>query len=724
MKLRLQTRYLLAILSLVAFVIVLLAGTLIIQYRVSTNGVAQASARFHSQDLMNQLVERGVILSETLAETLTNPLYEYDMERMGELLATALNQADVVHAMVVDGTGALVHDGSEYIPEFGERSRRATVQKALRTGSLETMTDGSVVHLSKPMQIGDEVLGVVHLGLSRTSTDALIGTSHRRLGNLIEQGLRWNLYTVLVTALVLIALAVVVANRLARNLTDPIRKLARLAGQIGHGTYPEELQLSRNDEIAELADSFNEMSRNLQQTTEAMRHMAYHDSLTGLPNRAMFQELLSQAVRSAVRHEDMGALMFVDLDHFKRINDTLGHQAGDALLCQMAKRLDGVLRSTDVLAYSSHDESQLARLGGDEFTVLLPRIRDSFSAALVAQRLLEVLGQPSTIENRSVVVTASIGITIFPTDAADTDELLKNADMALYHAKDAGRNTYHYFVESMNESAVRKLELESELRRALENEEFELYYQPQVNSDGDRIVGAEALIRWHHSEHGLVSPGEFIPVAEETGIIGPIGDWVMDRACRDAARWRENGFSDVYVSVNVSAVQFRKPSFVEDVATALEAAGLEPQALHIELTESSLMQDEAAAERVLATLQELGVEVWMDDFGTGYSSLSYLRRYPFRGVKIDYSFVRDIVEDPDDRAIASAIIAMANSLRINVTAEGVESENQVELLQQERCHRLQGFLFGRPMPAAELVTMLQRASAATSPGGVITAISE
>jgi len=702
-RLGLQARYTLAILALVSCVVVVLSVALIIEFRISAQDITEASVRSTSDDLLEQLVERGTSMSDTLAENLINPLYEYDMERMQELLATMLNQRDVEVAVVVDAQRRIVQNGASYIDHFGDEFNAPTVEAALSEGVPKNHVGKELVYLSEPIRIGNEILGVVHLALSRKNTNERINASAEHFNELMQSGLRWNLYTALLSGLVIVIIGVGVAAHLARNLTEPISKLARLAGEIGQGIYPKDICLERKDELGELADAFNEMSRNLQNSTESIRHMAYHDSLTGLPNRASFQDLLTRTVAGCAVENRIGALMFIDLDHFKRINDTLGHQAGDALLCEVANRLSSVLRDEYNGVNHASDASGLARLGGDEFTVLLPRIGENLGAAKVATSLLKVLQEPYILADRPVVVSASIGITVFPADSNEPTELLKNADMALYHSKDAGRNAFHFFESAMNKSAMEQMELESELRQALNNSEFEIYYQCQIDGQDGNTIGAEALIRWHHPLRGLIAPAEFISIAEQTGMINPIGKWVLDQACKDAVHWRSCGQQPFYVAVNVSAVQLRNPEFAKDVAAALHNAGLDPHELHIEITETSLMQNEEAAAIVIRELQEQGVEVWMDDFGTGYSSLSYLRKFPIRGVKIDYSFIRDIVDDLDDRAIVSAIIAMAKNLNIQVIAEGVETLQQMRMLQHAQCDRLQGFLFGLPVPADKFI---------------------
>jgi diguanylate cyclase (GGDEF)-like protein/PAS domain S-box-containing protein len=446
------------------------------------------------------------------------------------------------------------------------------------------------------------------------------------------------------------------------------------------------------------------------QADDQIRFLAYFDSLTGLPNRRQFGERLTRALQTAHRHNRLAALLFLDLDRFKRINDTLGHNAGDHLLQEVSSRLLACLRKTDCVTRPAEELSEpvVARLGGDEFIVLLGEVQRVQDAAKVARRIVEVLSEPFALRGQEVVVTTSIGITLFPFDGEDADTLLKNADTAMYHAKDQGRNNYQFYNESMNATAFERLVLEANLRRALERQEFVLHYQPQVRLEDGRIFGAEALIRWRHPEMGLVPPGKFIPLAEETGLIVPIGEWALRTACEQMRAWQEEGLPAVRIAVNVSSPQFADPGFVATVDQILRTTGLRPEHLDLEMTESILMGDVETSITGLQRLKELGVWLSVDDFGTGYSSLSYLRRFAIDTLKVDRSFLLDVPDDPDHVAITGAIIALAHNLHLGVIAEGVESPEQVRFLRPQGCGDAQGFLFSRPVPAGEFRQLLAR----------------
>src|SRR3984957_14744545 len=443
--------------------------------------------------------------------------------------------------------------------------------------------------------------------------------------------------------------------------------------------------------------------------------LAYFDALTGLPNREQLRNRLSSALAAAKQHKRSLAVLYVGPDNFKRVNDTLGHAVGDELLCLVAGRLRSSLRSdaTDDESAASRS-NHIGRLGGDEFIVILPNIRAAEDAASIAARLIAELQEPMRLALHSLVVTPSVGIAMFPADGVEVDGLLRNADLAMYFAKRKGPGMFAFFDPSMNDAALRRFTLEAKLRGALERGEFALHYQPQFDVRTGGVSGMEALLRWTNDELGSVPPVEFIPVAEETGLILSIGEWVLRSACAQAKSWVDEGLPVVRMAVNVSGQQFVLKDFPQLVAAIIKDTGIEPSMLELEITESVVMKDEAWAEQALAQLKELGVMLAIDDFGTGYSSFGRLRHFAVDRLKIDRSFMTSLIDCSDDRAIAAAIIAMSRSLRINVTAEGVESFPQLLFLQEHDCHEAQGFLFSRALPAADAHKLLCRAAEATA----------
>jgi len=426
-----------------------------------------------------------------------------------------------------------------------------------------------------------------------------------------------------------------------------------------------------------------------------IRELADFDPLTGLPNRRLLRDRFAQLLAAAERDEGEIALIFLDLDHFKRINDSLGHSVGDDLLCEVSGRLSAAVRRIDTLA----------RLGGDEFIFALPGIHAA-AAAEVARRLLDVCVTPFVVGGHELTITPSLGISIYPQDGKDLETLLKNADAAMYRAKEVGRNTFQFYASEMNTATLERLLMESNLRRALNQNEFVLYYQPLVNLQSGLIIGVEALIRWMHPDLGLIMPDRFIHVAEETGLINPIGDWVLCEACRQAQAWCEAGLPPMTMAVNVAPVQFRQAGFVAVVAGALATSGLEAGRLELEVTERTVMYEADINLGTLSALHRMGVELSLDDFGTGYSSLAYLKRFPVGKLKIDRSFINDLEVDSDDRAIASTIVSMGRNLRLTVLAEGVENAEQLALLRQMGCDMAQGFHFSRALPADAIARLL------------------
>ncbi|SJM95496.1 putative bifunctional diguanylate cyclase/phosphodiesterase [Crenothrix polyspora] len=451
-------------------------------------------------------------------------------------------------------------------------------------------------------------------------------------------------------------------------------------------------------------------TRRLLESEQRLHHMAYFDNLTNLPNRQFFREHLHIMIALAKRQERKLAVLFLDLDGFKRINDTLGHHVGDLVLQETGKRLQKSLRASDLLMRPGKDEISLARLGGDEFTVLLSTIERNEDAATVAERIRLNLMRPFIFEDQELYMATSIGIAIFPDDGTEEEALLKNADLAMYHAKRGGGNRYQYFSTNMTELALRRLSLENNLHRAIERNELALHYQPILNIKTGKFSGVEALLRWNSEELGCISPAEFIPLAEETGIIISIGEWVLRQACIQAVSWLKQGISLTHMAVNVSSIQFLNKGFSTLVASILAETQLNPQLLELELTESTLIFDEGAILIILQSLNALGIKLAIDDFGTGYSSLSRLKNFPINRLKIDQSFVRDIEEGAENAAIVVAIIAMAESMKMNVTAEGVETAAQLNFLKDKRCHEIQGYLLSRPLPATKAEIFLKNQS--------------
>ena len=487
------------------------------------------------------------------------------------------------------------------------------------------------------------------------------------------------------------------------------------AGATQYKTKPVNWSLLGRDVqyMLRASNAFNSLKRQ----EDRLRYLAYYDPLTSLPNRRSFNEQLNRILKRAQRHNTNAALMFIDLDHFKRINDSIGHARGDRLLVEIAKRLTMELREDDAINYFSDMDAEnpddmdtgteIARLGGDEFTVVLSDVAEIADIERVAKRILNTLSEPIALQSHNPVVTPSIGIALFPQDGRDPDTLVRNADTAMYVAKAEGRACFRFYNEEMNAKAVEQLKMEEELREAMRNHELELRYQPQVDCNTGEVVSMEALVRWKHPTRGMVSPVEFIPVAESTGQIIELGEWVMGEVARHCLYWDSLGLKKFRVCVNISPLQFNQSNLPRWIADFLEQSGLPPERLELELTESAIMTDAEINIAKLRELKALGVDLAVDDFGTGYSSLSYLKRFPIDTLKIDQSFVADL-DSPDGAAIVDAILALANTLNLRVIAEGIENEKQLAYLLRKNCDLLQGFFFARPIYPEDVPAMLQQ----------------
>ena len=514
-----------------------------------------------------------------------------------------------------------------------------------------------------------------------------------------ERSVNLSTYTVTLYLLVMSGFGVVIGSGagilLVRRIVRPIRELKAGADAIGRGRFEHGIAVESDDEIGQLAGSIDRiarMAKNRRKTEDALREMAHHDALTKLPNRILFEIRLVEAMDNARRVDRMVALHFLDLDGFKDINDTLGHRAGDMLLQQIAERLKDCVRKSDTVA----------RLGGDEFAVIQTNLVKDNDIAILAQRLNDALAVPHRLDGEVVYSGASIGITVYPHDAAEVEKLLKNADLALYRAKQEGRGMYQLYDPEMHAEIQTRKTLEQDLRRGLDRSEFFVEYQPKVDLPSGRIVGAEALLRWRHPERGVVLPASFIPVAEQSGLIHRLTENVLRDACRQATAWDDAGLPRMQVSVNLSPADFKRKDVVALVTAILGESGLDPQWLELEITEGMVMSDADSVVATLATLEKLhalGVRLAIDDFGTGFSSMSYLKRFPVDRLKIDRAFVRDILTDREGASVANVIIDLGHSLGLKVVAEGVESEEQLAFLRERRCDEAQGYCISPPLSA-------------------------
>ncbi len=466
----------------------------------------------------------------------------------------------------------------------------------------------------------------------------------------------------------------------------------------------------KDDELRATHKTLEGRITQIKKAEEEIRYLAYYDGLTGLANRMLFMDRLGQAIIDAKRKKKHFALLFLDLDNFKVINDTLGHHIGDSLLKKVAEKIKNSIRSSDSASKMNepieNEDSMIARLGGDEFTILVTELNAPELAGIIARRLLEKIPEASNLDGHDISVTTSIGISVFPEDGTKADELLKNADTAMYHAKDEGRNTYQFFTDSMNQAALEKFSINRDLRKALQRDELILHYQPKVDMDTRKIVGAEALIRWHHPSRGMIPPDKFIPIAEETGLIIDINKWVLSQACRQAVKWKKRNNRPITIAINLSGYKLANQNIIHSLEAILDETQIDPQNIEIEITENILMHNTEEIVSILNSIKSLNLSIAMDDFGTGYSSLNYLTTFPVDTIKIDRSFVMGCTAKNNNLVIIKAIIAMGHSLGKKIIAEGVETENQYHLLNGLGCDEAQGYYFKHPVPIDEFNTLL------------------
>ena len=632
------------------------------------------------QFLGEQSIAQASGLAKTLAANSASWVLSNDLEGLSEVLQSQASYPGLRYAMVVRPHGRVVaHTDREkaglYLQD--ELSRSLLDGPALPKLLL---ADRKLVDTAHPILANGELVGWARVGISQSA----ITTG---LWEITRVGILYTLVAILVGS--------VFAFLMARGLTQGLQRLVAVADGIREGRRDMRADSARQDEIGQLGKNLNQMldalaqrERDLSAAQADVQHLATRDTLTQLPNRLLLMDRLGQAILTAQREHHALALLVIDLDRFKTINDSLGHHIGDQLIQQVAGRLSNCIGAGDTLA----------RLGGDEFVVVRSEIAQPGEAGHLAQRINEELSQPCWIEGHELNSSCSIGISCYPDDGNDAQTLLRNADTAMYHAKEGGRGDFEFFSSDMNRRAVQRLKLENELRNALLRDEFRLLYQPQVDMRSGQVVGAESLIRWHHPEMGVVAPTDFIPVAEETGLIREIGAWVLREACRQQLRWCAAGLPPLRIAVNLSVRQV-EPGLVDLVSRVLSDTGLDARYLDLEITESLLMHNLNENIAVLRRVSACGAQISMDDFGTGYSSLSSLKLFPVQTLKIDRSFVRDLVDDQDDANIVRSIVAMAHSLGLRIIAEGVESEAQLGYLRELGCDEYQGYLFSRPMAA-------------------------
>lgn len=649
-------------------------------------------------------------MTNVVARSLEKQFDYIELSEIEEILASVRSRHNVKQVMAVDKNRTFYLDGDPVTPTLLGLKGSEEIKKALETGQVEHTIVARTITVVEPLLRDGFVIGAIMIRFDNPGF-ALVALP------IILANLSFSVP--------ILFLGMLFATLLVRQITGPLQRLSESTLAVTSGDLDCKIPIEGPREIRQLGSAFSTMIAKLKHNIEQVYELAYVDKTTQLPNRELFRKELTRAIRRSVRHESTGALLFVDLDGFKKVNDTHGHDCGDELLGQFSDRLANVLRAEDLIAFKvanamSEDEGQdtsqdgqnrqmLARLGGDEFTVLLSDLREATDAATVSQRIIDVLSEPFEINGSEVRIGASIGISIFPRDGSDYQAILKSADMAMYQAKEEGKNTYRYYSEELNEEASRRMEIERDLRIALkENNQLELFYQPKIETSSGKPRSVEALIRWRHPEKGMIQPLEFINVAEDCGLILPLGKWILEEACSQINRFDELGL-DLSIAVNISTAQFSGADLSRVIIEVLNNTGANPHRLELELTESMAMQNPEMALHHIRTLKGLGIRFAIDDFGTGYSNLSQLSQLPFDVFKIDRSFVDMLTNSNEEhgRIIVRTILAMANSLNYETVAEGVETREQLEFMAEYGCTFAQGYYFAKPMPEQEFLSWYQ-----------------
>jgi len=656
-----------------------------------------------TQKVRDQRLVEARSITTVVARSLEKQFDYFELSDIEEILKSVRTTEHVTQVSAVDREFTFFLDGDPATPTLLPVGDNAEQVKAIETGKPDFSITDDAITVAEPLLRGGDAIGAVMV----------------RFVNPTFSEVMWPILQSNFFSLVpILSLGIILAGVLVNQITGPLLRLANTAKQVANGDLDRSMPIEGPNEIRQLGTAFSGMIGKLKENIEQIYELAYVDRTTQLPNREFFRKELTRAIRRAARQKVTGGLLFVDLDGFKRVNDTHGHDAGDAILSQFSERLANVLRAEDLIAFkamnametedgdsdnANKNKQMLARLGGDEFTVLLSEIREPTDAATVSSRIIEAVSEPFEVNGAKINIGASVGIAIFPRDGSDYQTILKSADMAMYQAKEEGKNTYRYFSSELNAEASRRIEIEQDLRVALEkDDQLELYYQPKIHCASALPKSAEALIRWKHPEKGMIPPLDFINIAEDCGLILPLGKWVLQQACRQLKAFEDDGV-DISIAVNISTAQFERPDLSDIVIEVLEETGANPANLELELTESMAMQNPDIALNHINVLKKLGIRFAIDDFGTGYSNLSQLSRLPFDVFKIDRSFVDKLTQRDDEhgRVIVRTILGMANSLNYETVAEGVETVSQLEFLSEYGCTYAQGYYFARPMPSKE-----------------------
>ncbi|WP_394150343.1 EAL domain-containing protein [Vibrio maritimus] len=705
LNLRLQGQYMLVTFALAVVMTLTSAAVHLWLSSNHSERLLQELTVQNSKTFRTELSKRATQMSTYLAEAMFDPLYMYNLEEAGYLIEPLLQMEEIEHLIIFDKKGNVFHDGDPSLEQLGRPVNFAVdVKQVIANGKPIHMFMESSLVVIRPIRAADETIGGIYLEMSLDKVDneisamaTLIEATNKRSQDELYVG-------VLAAAVLLLSLSGLMAAIISRRWSRPLVQLTKQAESIGRGDFKLAQTMNseeRKDEIGNLTLAVQSMATKLEHRTQKISHLAYHDALTDLPNRTRFIQHLQGTIKSYPATSF--SVLFLDLDEFKVVNDNYGHDSGDFLLMRIAEKLTRCAREIT----NDHPLTMISRIGGDEFLMLIPHLKTTEDVDAVVKKIFLAVRSPILMENEELVVGGSIGIARYPRNGKTAEDLIKNADIAMYRAKADGKNTHKVFTPKMFKSVVHRANIERELRRSLADlQQFELWFQPLVCLKTGRVMGAESLVRWRHPTLGIVPPGDFIPIAEETAMILPLGQWLIERLCFQIQQWMPYFSHDFHVSINISSKQLYRQNLVEMFAFYMEKYHVPPHTIRMEITESLLLQDEDEAERTLKAIRASGIEVWLDDFGTGYSSLSYLRRFTVDGIKIDQSFVRDIIADSKDQQLVQAMVAMANNLDLLVVAEGIETLEQAEKLAQIGCEVGQGFYFDKPMPVDDFVRRL------------------
>ncbi|MFK8052849.1 MAG: putative bifunctional diguanylate cyclase/phosphodiesterase [Woeseiaceae bacterium] len=696
MKLKLTARYALVITSTVLVVVATFGALFVHQLEQTGEDLRNESASALQRSLTEQITVRGDDIGAIVAQRSVNALYALDMREMREIINETMQIDGVESVVILDDQSNIVHDGSAHVASYGQ---------ALTMPQGDSNDDPEQQHMMTPIFLGEQKLGSVHLMMSLTPALVQGQAINRELAKLSAQHRRDAIKHVIGYAVLTLLAGLLLAWIAARHFARPILALASYARASGQGQTAALPAKGRGDEIGWLAGSIEQMRRDLTQSSGEAAYLAYHDSLTRLPNRAFLKRHLTESIDRSQRDGGMVALLFIDLDDFKKVNDTLGHEAGDAFLIEVADRLTAMVNQYNAKKIC---RTSLARLGGDEFTITMTHIDGKQPAEAIANAVIECLREPIIIDNQSFKIGASVGITLCPTDSDDLNTLLRYADRAMYRAKQDGRNTFRFFERGRDGTATRESSLETDLEQVLFDRGLDLHYQPIVDSKDGTVVAVEAFARWHHPVLGYVQPSRFVQLAEQTGRIEHLDKFVIHQLIKDLNAIREAGFTKLQAAANVASLHLNNAALFGQVEAALEQYGLDGHLIRLEVREKTVMRHLEHAATNIQRLRDLGVSIWIDNFGTRIATLKHIDMLPVSGIKIDSEFIDGISQGENARIVTQAITDMCHNMHLPVVAEAVEHPEQLEFLREIGCDYAQGYLFARPMPLKELLEYLNQ----------------